>query len=244
MVTDPYKVLGISQGATKDEIKRAYRQKAKEYHPDLHPDDPKATEKMNEINEAYDMLCNPEKYEKQEQNSSGYQGFYRQNSYGQDTYKNNGNSQSYGGYGGFGGFDFEDLFGFGQRYQEIPKPTRNSNDSNEIKDVVDFIYSGNYEYANRVLNQVVSANRDARWHYLSSLANYGLGNRIRALEEIQKAMQMEPGNQTYSQVYNSMRQSGSSYTSNYNYQQYSDSMQQYCRNFMMLQCFCMFCRCC
>ena len=59
MVDDPYKVLGVSRDASKDEIKRAYRAKAKEYHPDLHPDDPLAADKMNEINEAYDMLNNP-----------------------------------------------------------------------------------------------------------------------------------------------------------------------------------------
>lgn len=64
MVDDPYKVLGISRDATKEEIKKAYRARAKEYHPDLHPDDPQAAEKMNEINEAYDMLNNPEKYKK------------------------------------------------------------------------------------------------------------------------------------------------------------------------------------
>ena len=43
MITDPYKVLGISQRASKDEIRKAYRKKAKEYHPDLHPNDPDAT---------------------------------------------------------------------------------------------------------------------------------------------------------------------------------------------------------
>ena len=68
MIKDPYQVLGISPGAAPDEIKRAYRQKAKEYHPDLHPNDPIAAQKMNEVNEAYDMLQNPEKYKaKQEQ---------------------------------------------------------------------------------------------------------------------------------------------------------------------------------
>ena len=83
MIDDPYKVLGISKDATKDEIKRAYRQKAKQYHPDLHPDDPNATEKMNEINEAYDMLNNPEKYQRQRQTQGNP---YGQNSYGNRSY--------------------------------------------------------------------------------------------------------------------------------------------------------------
>ena len=47
MAINPYEVLGINPGATKDEIKSAYRKMAKKYHPDLHPDDPKAAEKMN-----------------------------------------------------------------------------------------------------------------------------------------------------------------------------------------------------
>ncbi len=63
MVRSPYEVLGISENATADEIKTAYRKKAKECHPDLHPDDPNAQEKMNEVNAAYDMLSNPDKYQ-------------------------------------------------------------------------------------------------------------------------------------------------------------------------------------
>lgn len=57
--------LGCPGTPTREEIKKAYRQKAKLYHPDLHPDDPQAAEKMNELNEAYDMLNNPEKYRRQ-----------------------------------------------------------------------------------------------------------------------------------------------------------------------------------
>ena len=58
-MTDPYKVLGVSPNASDDEIKAAYRQLAKKYHPDNYANNPLADlaeEKMREINEAYDMI--------------------------------------------------------------------------------------------------------------------------------------------------------------------------------------------
>ena len=95
---DPYQVLGIPRGASEEEIKKAYRKKAKEYHPDLHPDDPVAAQKMNEVNEAYDMLKNPEKYERkraQEQSQSSYRQSYYGNSgsYGNGPYNRQYNGQ-------------------------------------------------------------------------------------------------------------------------------------------------------
>lgn len=71
MVNNPYEVLGVSQDASMDEIKQAYRKKAKECHPDLHPDDPTANARMQQVNEAYDRLCNPEKYASQRQAPGG-----------------------------------------------------------------------------------------------------------------------------------------------------------------------------
>ena len=56
---DYYEVLGISKGASEDEIKKAYRKTAKKYHPDLHPDDPVAEAKFKECNEAYEEINIP-----------------------------------------------------------------------------------------------------------------------------------------------------------------------------------------
>ena len=72
-MTDPYKVLGVSPNASDEEIKKAYRRLAKQYHPDRNPGDTEAAKKMQEVNAAYEQIKNPEKA----QNQGGY------NPYGQ-----------------------------------------------------------------------------------------------------------------------------------------------------------------
>lgn len=96
---DYYEVLGLKKGASADEIKRAYRQLAKQYHPDINKE-PGAEEKFKEINEAYDTLSDEQKKARYDQfgfddpmggaGGSGFSGF------------------GSGGFSGFGGF--EDIF--------------------------------------------------------------------------------------------------------------------------------------
>ena len=79
MARDPYEVLGVSKNASEDDIKQAYRRLAKQYHPDLHPGDAECARKMNEINEAYDLLKNPQAYQayQRQQAQNAYQQAYR-----------------------------------------------------------------------------------------------------------------------------------------------------------------------
>lgn len=89
MIEDPYQVLGVSRDATDEEIKRAYRQLAKKYHPDRNPGDAEAAKKMQQVNAAYEQIKNPEKA--QHTSQSGYTGYGGYDPFGgawqQQTYR-------------------------------------------------------------------------------------------------------------------------------------------------------------
>ena len=91
MTEDPYKILGVSPDATDEEIKRAYRRLAKQYHPDRNPGDAEAARNMQQINDAYERIKEPEK-------ATGASG---------------GGSGSYG----YGGYDADPVGGYRQSRQ-------------------------------------------------------------------------------------------------------------------------------
>ena len=95
---DYYEVLGVDKNADEATIKKAYRTLAKKYHPDMNPGDKEAEAKFKEVNEAYDVLSDPDKKAKYDQ-------------YGHAAFDPSaGGGAGFGGFGDFGGFDINDIF--------------------------------------------------------------------------------------------------------------------------------------
>ncbi len=203
---DPYRVLGVSPTATEEEIKKAYRTLSRKYHPDANINNPnkaQAEEKFKEIQQAYQQIMD----EKEHGSSASYQNGYgsygnNQSGYGENRDYGYDNIWGFGGFGNYGGYGGQN--GYGSQQQNSNDP-----DDNYKKAAENYIRGGHYEEALNVLNGI--RNRDARWYYLSAMANSGLGNNVVALEHARKAADMAPGNPEYQRLLRQLESGGSWY---------------------------------
>jgi len=113
MAEDYYNLLGVSRGAPKDEIRKAYRKHSREFHPDARPDDKAAAEKFQQIQQAWDVLGDDDKRARYDQFGSA--AFESGGSFQQ------GGPVDLGDIFGSGGFDLGDLFGGGRRARQPQK---------------------------------------------------------------------------------------------------------------------------
>ena len=184
MVADPYKVLGVAPSASEEEIKKAYRDLSKKYHPDLNPGDESAARKMSEINAAYDQI----------QKGGGQQQAYSSAGQGAGSYGGYGQS----GYGGWGGYSYQS-----SRKQQYER--------SEYTAAVNYIRNGMYREAIHCLEGVPTAERDARWYYLYAGANMYLGNKVAAMESARRACEIEPENEEYQRLLRQLQSGGNFY---------------------------------
>lgn len=218
-MNDPYEVLGVSRDADMDEIKKAYRTLSRKYHPDANINNPRkdeAEEKFKQIQKAYQQIVD----ERERGASPGSSGY---GSYG---------SQGYGGYGGYGygGFGYG-----GNSYGGSGYGGSTTEDSPELRAAANYINNRYYSEALNALSE--TQERSARWYYLHALANAGLGNNINAREDAEKAVNMEPGNLQYRQLYQQLSGAGSWYMDqgqNYGYNECGSSAASVCCTCLML----------
>ena len=158
-MTDPYSVLGIAPGADDETIKKAYRQKCKQYHPDLHPNDPTAEEKFKEVQAAYSEIMR-----RKQGGPAGGQGYQQRQNSGPYGYSQSGYGSSYQ-QDPFGGFGFGP-FGFGFYSTGGPRQTYTTGqESPEMRAAANYIRSGFYQEAMNTLHGIAANERTAQWHY-------------------------------------------------------------------------------
>lgn len=123
---DYYQILGVSKDASQEEIKKSFRKAARKHHPDVNPDDPGAEERFKEINEAYQVLSDPEKREKYDQFGSQWKQYQQAGGQPEDFNWSEWASQPGGGRPGAGYTtqrvsqeEFEQIFGQGGGFSDF-----------------------------------------------------------------------------------------------------------------------------
>jgi len=184
-MNDPYQVLGVSRNASDEEIKKAYRQLSRKYHPDANVNNPNKEEaeaKFKDVQQAYQQIMHEREYGTSEQ----------------------GSTSGYGGYGGYGPFR-----GFGGQYQQQSSESSDNEEDIHLRAAANYIQSGHYQEALNLLNNI--NDHTAKWYYYSAQANSGVGNNVVALQHARRAAEMEPGNYQYQQLVSQLERGGSWY---------------------------------
>ena len=233
MRENPYKVLGVKDGASYDEIKRAYREMVKKYHPDKYQNNPLADladVKMREINEAYDAIMKnaggayqyqSESGEAQDYNSSGSGGARRNRSSGQTGQQSQSGQQGQTGQQSQSGQQGQtgQQGQAGQQYQSGQQGWQGGQQSGFADEIElarqarNNINSGNLAEAQRILDRM--KNRNAEWYYLQGLVFLRKGWYDRGYASIQRAVSMEPGNFEYRNAMNGMNNQFQGYRQQY-----------------------------
>ncbi len=198
MMSDPYQILGVPRGASDDEIKKAYRNLSRKYHPDANINNPnkeQAEEMFKTVQQAYDQIV----YERQHPDSfSRNKGSYGQGNAGYTDPWEEFMRQAFGGAGG-------SQYSSGSAHSSSDDP-----DSIHMRAATNYINSRHYQEALNVLSTI--QDHTAEYYFYCALANNGLGNKVLAAQQAQTAVQMDPNNQQYQNLVNMLSSGQDWYT--------------------------------
>lgn len=198
MSNNPYKILGVSPEADDEEIKKAYRELARKYHPDRYSDSDLAdlaSEKMKEINAAYEEIT------RMREASAAGDNYYEEPHSSGTSGKRDGQGGYYTNMGG--GTNYRS-----QHYSEDAKI--------KFTDIRNCINRGSIDEAERLLEEVAAADRGAEWVFLTGCVQLHKGFYVDAQRSFETAYRMEPTNQEYWQFKERIHQRAGGYGKGYN----------------------------
>lgn len=237
-MSDPYKVLGVERDASDDEIKKAYRNLSKKYHPDANINNPnkdKAEEMFKLVQEAYQQIIYERQHPYASSGSSSGSGYSNGNPYSGGSY---GSGQGYNGqfYNNWEDF-FNDFFtgGYAGQYQNAQSAGYDSEYDRYMRAAANYINNRRYNEAINVLNNI--QDHSAQWYYYSAIANAGLGNHAQALEYANAAVEMEPNNYSYQNLVTQLSRGRNNYQQRQNTYVQSYDSGQWCLRLCLLNMF-------
>ena len=226
-MTDPYQVLGLTRSASDEEIKKAYRNLSRKYHPDANVNNPhkdEAEEKFKQVQQAYDQIMK----EKQQGTSGSYSGGYAGSS--RDA---GGGSYQNGPFGGFSGTYY---------YGNNTSRSQSRAESPKLQAVANYLRNQCYTEALNVLNSIPFSERSGQWYYYSAVANDGIGNTATAIEHIRRALDLEPSNMEYRQFQQHLEYGGQWYSNmGQNYDRPYSNYSNFCLDLLCAQAMCTCC---
>lgn len=212
-MTDPYQVLGVSPNASNEEIKKAYRELSRKYHPDSYVDNPLADlaeEKFKEVQDAYKMIM---------------------------SQRENGGHSTSGQYSGSTSGQYNSSSGQYNQYNTGNAYSANVNeDTPEMREIYSLLMMNRYREALNMLTRIPT--RGAKWHYYNGVAYAGLGNIITAMSHAKQAVAMEPNNSEYSRFLFQLQNSSRQYNNNGGYVRtdHNDACDMCCKLWLVDSC--------